>query len=232
MKLNPVFGKGTGKVGGLVFANVAGEQVVREYNSSVSNPNTEAQVGQRARFKLASQLATALSNTIAIPKKGLVSARNQFVKKNFAAINEQDGEASVGFEHLQLTDSNIAIPALLAGIENGTLTLSLTGDASQIADRVVYNVYKIDDNNQLVFVTSGICETAGTGGTFPTTLNVSVDNGVAYAYGIKDKNAAATAKYENYQVSSGEKIASLVANRSMSASDYSFTKTVGTAFAE
>ena len=54
MKLNGIVGKGTGKLGASVFAISGGEQIVRQYNPVVSNPNTDAQVAQRAKLKLMS----------------------------------------------------------------------------------------------------------------------------------------------------------------------------------
>ena len=76
MKLYGLFGKGSGKLGSSVFAISSGEQIVREYNPVVENPNTPAQVEQRAKFKLLSQLASDLASALAFKKEGLVSTRN------------------------------------------------------------------------------------------------------------------------------------------------------------
>ena len=51
MKLVGILGSGSGKLGSSVFSTVAGETVVRQYQPTVANPNTEAQVNQRARMK-------------------------------------------------------------------------------------------------------------------------------------------------------------------------------------
>lgn len=228
MKLNPVFGKGTGKVGGLVFANVSGEQVVREYNGSVSNPNTEAQVGQRAKFKLASQLAATMNDNIAIPKKGMVSARNQFVKKNIGSITMSNDTASVDYEKLQLTDGTVKLPSLQsATLSSSTMQVSFTEDVSELVDRVIYTVYKKRDDGTLQFVTSQVQTVPDESGDFRITLPFSDGDNVIYAYGMKDKSAAARTKYENYNVQTGTKIASLVATRTFTSADYIFTETVG-----
>ena len=228
MKINPIFGKGTGKVGGLVFANVSGEQVIREYNGNVSNPNTEAQVGQRAKFKLASQLAAAMSSEIAIPKKGMTSARNLFVKKNIGSITVSDETASVDYEKLQLTEGSIRLPELQGGTTSSTeMQVSLLEDVSALVDRIVYSVFKKQNDGSLQFVTSKVVTESGQDGQFETTLPFSGEECVVYAYGMKDKNAAARAKYENYNVQTGTKIASLVASRTFSTADYNFSVTVG-----
>lgn len=227
MKLNGITGKGSGKLGSSVFANVAGEQVVRQYNGNVSNPNTEAQVGQRAKFKLASQLAAAMSGEIAIPKKGMVSARNQFVKKNIGAISVSENTASVSFPALQLTDGSVNLGSLSASYGVGGLEVSIDGNPSAVADRVVYNVYLITEDNELQLYASKIVTTPGTNGSFSTTFEAENEKFAVYAYGIKDKSEAATTKYENYNIQTATEVARLVATRSLSASEYSFTKTIG-----
>lgn len=227
MKLNGITGKGSGKLGSSVFANVAGEQVVRQYNGNVSNPNTEAQVGQRAKFKLASQLAAAMSEEIAIPKKGMTSARNLFVKKNIGKISVADDTASVSFPDIQLTDGTINLGSLSASYGVSGIEVAIDGNPSAVASRVVYNVYKITENNELQFFASKIMEKDAANTNFSTSFTAEAENFAVYAYGIKDKNEAATAKYENYNIQTSSQIARLVATRSISTSDYSFTKTIG-----
>ena len=227
MKLNPIFGKGTGKVGALVFANVAGEQVVREYNGSVSNPNTEAQVGQRAKFKLASQLAATMSEEIAIPKKGMTSARNLFVKKNIGSISVTNDAASVSFPDLQLTDGSVNLGELVASYGVNGLEVSISGNPAAVADRVVYNVYKITADDELQFFNSKIVEKTASNSSFETSFTAENEKFAVYAYGIKDKNEAATTKYASYNIETSNQVAKLVATRTLSTSDYTFTKTIG-----
>ena len=68
---------------------------------------------------------------------------------------------------------------------------------------------------------------AGENGTFPATLNGAAGNIVIWAYGMKDLNASATAKYGNMQVSSADDLAKLMVTRQLSSSDYRFSKTRG-----
>ena len=103
MKLYGLFGKGSGKRGSSVFAISSGEQIVREYNPVVENPNTPAQAEQRAKFKLLSQLATDLANALAFKKEGLVSARNKFIAYNMKAVAYDEPTASVDLQALSVT---------------------------------------------------------------------------------------------------------------------------------
>ncbi len=55
-KQTSLFGKISGKLGAVVFSTSGGATISREYNPHVANPNTDAQINQRARMKLMSQL--------------------------------------------------------------------------------------------------------------------------------------------------------------------------------
>ena len=77
--------KGKGKLGNIVCSTIAGETIARDYNPEVSNPNTESQVEQRAKFKLMSQLGSIMAPVIAIAKVKNQSSRNLFVRKNMGA---------------------------------------------------------------------------------------------------------------------------------------------------
>lgn len=51
-----VHSKAKGKIGGIVYQQYEGLQVAKEYQPNVMNPQTPAQMGARAKFKLASQV--------------------------------------------------------------------------------------------------------------------------------------------------------------------------------
>lgn len=232
MKLYGMAGKGTGKKGSDVYAISGGEQIVRQYNPVVSNPNTDGQVTQRARFKLASQLSAALAPSIVIPKKGLLSARNQFVKKNMDYIYSNAGGATASYENLQLTDGNRGLPGI--GVESSgqdAIQLFLASDVIASVSRVVYNIYTKTTENQLQLATSRVVPITSSNPDANVTLGRPAGDIVIYAYGMIDKNTGATAKYGNYQVQSGQDIAALVASRKLSAADYSFTQTRGVTLA-
>lgn len=228
MKLTGISGTGSGKLGSTVFATVAGQQVVRQYQPVVANPSTVRQVNSRSKLKLASQLAAALSDVIAIPKQGMKSSRNLFIKKNYGLLAASNGVAQISYENVQLTTGNGGIAAITASRDNeNKLTIKLQDSAAPAISRVVYMVYKKTDEGELQMVRSAICETEGENRDFECEIAAASGELVLYAYGMKDANASATAKYANLQCSTGVDIARLVANRTIKSEDFAFTGTRG-----
>lgn len=229
MKLQGILGKGTGKLGNAVFAVSGGEQIMREYNPNVSNPNTEKQVAQRAKLKLLSQVAAALSSAIAIPKEGLVSSRNLFIKLNFDYALYANGEANVDLSSLQLTKSTLAMPSPSITEGEGKITVQLEHAAPVSFSRVAYVVCKVDTEKKISVETSAIATEAGEGRNFAAVIPVErTEKLIVYAYGMIDKSSVATAKYENYQVENTLDLATLVSGRALGAGDFVFTQTNST----
>lgn len=228
MKLNGIIGKGTGKLGSSVFAIIGGVQIMREYNPEVSNPNTVAQIAQRAKLKLMSQLAAALAPALLFVKQGLVSARNQFVSKNIGFASYQNDTASIALNDLQLTPSSVAFPGVGAVSGGaGTLAVSLDGAAAADIKRVAYYVFKEVDDNQLQYVQSTIVTEAGVNRTFPHEFTIANGSYVVYAYGIKDNNTSATMKYENYAAEVEDAEATLAVEAIFRSAAYLPTRTSG-----
>ena len=224
-----LFGKINGKIGGVVFSTSGGVQISREYNPNVANPNSEAQVNQRARMKLMSQLSSTMAPVITMQKMGLVSARNQFTKKNFGFSYVSKGEAQISYENIQLTAGNAALPRIVFGGSGGAFYLELEQSADASISRVVWIAYRKTAEAKLQFYYSAIEETAGANGKFRHQLpaNFPTDNFVFYAYGMKDLNAKATAQYGDLNVTTANDLATLVASRKISMTDYQFTQTRG-----
>lgn len=219
--------KGSGKLGNMVVARVAGETIARDYNPNVANPNTDLQVGQRSRFKLASQVSAALAPIIAIPRQGLKSARNLFVKKNFENFVKVGDNSAVNLPALQITAGSIAVPVVYVGRENNVLTMCINEAAPEYISRMVYCLYKVDAQQQLQLVQSFVQNDPGSDADFAvSTTNISGQI-LVLAYGIADANASASAKYADYAVASAQDIAQLVATRTLSTIDFRFTKTAG-----
>lgn len=228
MKLNGFVGKGSGKLGSSVFAISGGEQIVRVYNPQVSNPNTDAQVAQRAKLKLMSQLAAALAPALGFKKQGLVSARNQFISKNIGQADYQDNEASIALEEIQLTNSSTPIPSIVTeGEEGGVLNVELESAANGDIKRVVYVVYEVTEDETLRYVASKVVSEAGAQNKFPDVFNLYEGSFVVYAYGVKDTNSDATIKYENYIASSTDGNASLQVVELFRSALYGLTMTTG-----
>lgn len=228
-RINSILGKINGKVGNMVFASTGGEVIAREYNPNVSNPSTTNQVNQRAKLKLMSQLAAALAPVIVVPKEGLKSSRNLFIKKNIGSVDAHEGIAQVTYENLQITNGNAAIPAIhIVRSANAGVQVNLEERCDAAVSRVVYILYKKTSEQTLQYVQSVVVENATNEGNFPGQLIYAEGDIVVFAYGMKDLNSKATAKYDDYNVESGLDIAQLAMSRSISMSDYQFTQTRGT----
>lgn len=219
--------KGSGKLGNMVVASVAGETIARDYNPNVANPNTNLQVGQRSRFKLASQVSAALAPVIAIPRQGLKSARNLFVKKNFENFVKVGDNSAVNLPALQITAGAIAVPVIAVDRTNTTTDVQLLVNDTTGLARMVYCQYKVTADQQLQLVDSAVIENDNDEMLFVAQLSKVSGAVLILGYGIYDTNASASAKYADYAVASGQDIAQLVATRAMSTSDFRFTKTAG-----
>lgn len=228
MKLNGIFGTGSGKVGASVWAVSSGVQIVRPYQPNVSNPNTDAQVAQRAKLKLMSQLAVDVAPVLAFVKKGLVSARNQFIQKNIGNATFEDGVASIPTETLQLTPGTAAIPAVQvqAGSEND-LSVQLTASALNVADRVLYAYFVKGEDQQALLVSSQIVDDETANHNFPATFTKQTGDGFILAYGLKAKSASAKGEYDDYTLENSAANAELFTTRKLNLNDYTFTKTTG-----
>lgn len=228
MKLNGLLGTGSGKLGTSVFTTVKGTQIVRQHQPVVTNPSTKLQVAQRSRFKLVSQIAASMADVIAIPRMGLTSSRNLFIKKNMPAVLGDVEGAQVSYEKLQLTNGTAALPNIIAGRAGIDLSLQLASNVSKIVNRVIYCIFTKNSDGQLMLNTSAIVSEAGVDGKFLLETDNIPGDLVIYAYGMKDTSASASATFGNYKVTNASDIATLVSNRSISTKDFIFTKTRGT----
>lgn len=241
-KVTSLYGKTTGKIGSIVFSTSGGETIAREYNPHVANPNTQAQVDQRARMKLMSQLSASLSPVIAMQKEGLVSKRNKFVKRNFANSYASGGVAQISYENVQLTEGNAALPIIAGevvtkdGAKKGVVYL-YDAPATSIS-RVVWCIFQKTDEGKLSLLDSQIITqrydetTEGYFAFYSEELYFDSEdkamlNYVIYAYAMSDTSERAAAQYGNLQVSSANDLARLVANRTINFTDYLFSQTRG-----
>lgn len=232
-KQTSLFGKISGKLGAVVFSTSGGETISREYNPHVANPSTQAQVDQRARLKLMSQLSSALSPVLAMTKNGLVSQRNKFTKINFPASYALNGVAQITYENVQLTEGNTALPALsaLGVVDSNKMTID-TGfqqAPSATINRVVYCLFRKSNEGKLEYVLSQIVSDRKLPDNqvfFNVAFkNLPVAEYVIFAYGMSDTSERATASYGNLNVVTASDLARLVATRAISFSDYQFTQT-------
>lgn len=222
------FLKGVGKIENIVVSQMGGVSIARAYQPNVSNPKTDKQVDQRARLKLASQIAAAMSPVIAIPKNGLVSARNEFIKKNMDLVTALQGTAQMEIAKIQITNGSVPLTGVEASWMENDLLINLASNPGDSVSRVVYSIFKKTNDGQLQFYKSIVSENPTSQNNYAISEEGIVGEVAIFAYGIKDLSTAAKVKYDNYNIASGTDIAKLVSTRTMNASDYQFTKTSGT----
>lgn len=228
MKQISPLSKGSGKLGATVFAVNSGVQIAREYQPKVANPNTEAQQVTRARFKLISQLAAVMATVIAIKKDGLKTGRNQFQSENFDIVNYEDGEASINLNLVQLTKSNRAFAGFIADRSSGSkIAVQLLTNQAATIDRVVYILYKKNEDESLELLDSRVADEAGNDGKFPVELPYTDSAVVIYGYGVKDTNESITAKFGNLVAPNAEKVAKLLVSSTENMNAVNLTKTAG-----
>lgn len=247
-----LFGKVNGKIGSVVFSTSGGKTIAREYNPNVANPSTEAQVNQRSRMKLMSQISSALAPVIVMPKDGLVSSRNQFVKKNFMWSMAAGGTAQVSYENLQITNSNRGLPQVSLKTDGSDPAIGLVSKPSADVKSVVYALFGKNSEGGLDFIGSFIISTATDESQYPDLFfQMIIDNAgytkgvpknfrtdtwdqynevVVYAYGISDDKESARAKYGNVNFDTAVDVAKLVGTRTIDFASTLFTMTRGATF--
>ena len=220
--------KGKGKLGNIVLSTVAGETIARDYNPEVANPNTAAQVEQRAKFKLMSQLGSVVAPVIAIPKDGMKSKRNLFVKENFGLTSFSGDTASVNLNQIQLTKSNKSFAGIKVtrGAQNA-ITAQLQADSAASVSKVVYIMLKKEMDGSLMLVGQAVATEAGADGKFAASLPATAGEIVVYGYTLAEATAKATATFANLKALTAETVAKVIANRELSAGDLSTSKTAG-----
>lgn len=222
----------SGKLADTVMSVRNGEQLARKYQPVVFNPSTPAQVAQRAKLKLLSQLSAVVAPVIAIPREGSVSSRNLFTKHNFPLVTYAGNTASVTLNNIQLTKSVVAMPAITASrdSESGMVNAALSYAVSGLS-RVVYCFFLKSGGDSLSLLNTEVVENASTAPStfastpFGTTFTSEI---VVLAYGVRDNTESARAVFGDMQVVNAETVAKVVVNRTLTEADITLTKTEGT----
>lgn len=218
----------TGKLADVVMSVRNGEQLARKYQPIVYNPSTPAQIAQRAKLKLLSQLSAVFGPSIAIPREGSVSSRNLFTKLNYplTSFDQTTEQASVALDAIQVTKSSVAAPsvflftrretAIPAGVSNESLPAGTS--------RVVYILCKkIGDS--LVYVDSKVATAPGASTHWDVEFPLSNDEMELYVYAVRDNTETARAKFGELQAVTAETIAKLLVTRTITEADVTLTRT-------
>lgn len=223
-----------GRVGGSVFRVRAGETIEAQYQPNVSNPSTPGQVAARAKMKLMSQLSAVMAPAIAIAPDGNKSSRNLFTKVNYSrttyVAGDDGGHADINIAEIQLTKSVIGMGALfqVSRTEN-TLVVGASIRSEQSLTGVIYNAFVREADGRLLFLQQVDVKEAGNEGIYPATLTMPSATSTVYilAYGYRLLSEKAQVVYGNVENGTLNSIASLVASRTLLASDIQLTETRG-----
>lgn len=90
-KIYGINGNISGKQGNNVFAILRGETILRKYQPIVANPNTQAQVSERAKFKVASQLSSIIPAAILSGMAPMARAKKIALRNVFSSMNLKAG---------------------------------------------------------------------------------------------------------------------------------------------
>lgn len=224
-KINPLLGKGTGKVGAFLLQVNSGVQILKEKPVKVANPQTDAQVEQRAKLKLMSQLAADMAQSIGFQKSGLVSARNQFISKNIEKCTFEDNEAKIQLADIDLTPGSVIMPYPVFGQAGA---FELVGGAPANVNAVLYALYHVIDSYRLALADQKIVTEAGAERKFPTTLENVSGQQICFVYGVTGTAGAGLVDYEDYEAADGGNFAVLQYVRRIVTKGGSLTKTNAT----
>ena len=214
----------TGKLGGSVFSIRNGVVIERQYQPYVANPSTPAQVQARAKLKLMSQLSEVMAPIIAIPKEGIVSSRNLFVKKNYPSATYANNRADINLTGLDVTGGILAIPAVTGSVASSTVSMRMA-QALEGFDRVVYGIFIRLDDGSLRYV-NAVTALAGADNQYAATYNTESNlPTLVVAYAIRFNTEKARVVFSNIDVSSATYIANIIASARVSQTDVSLSET-------
>ena len=179
---NPITTKWQGTLGGFQYRIVRGNQVIAERASHVRNPQTKAQVENRAKFKLASQFSALWNNILdanAAHKIGdTVLSRAKATKLAHAMAQFNNNEARVQLRNF-VGAWNAALPQ-----DASNFTLTFTAATQQISGtlgtKVAYKVVAFDEAGVVLGSTTQVVEL----GTAPETIVLPVVRGTVGRYDI------------------------------------------------
>lgn len=219
MKLQGFVGKGSGKFGASVWTVRKGVQVVREYTDKVTNPNTPAQVGQRAKFKLLSQLGAVVAG------EGMFfrnlnpgeSMRNAFMRANMPAVTlSPTGDvALLNVDAVVLTDGHTTAPSATFNRLTGALSVDVSAEGMSDIVGIGYAVITLPEVGRVIGYSARVekaeSATAITATIFtPSSLMIKTN---VLVWGYRFADAAARARYEAIAASETADVVALEFNR-------------------
>lgn len=222
---SPFLTGATGKFAGAAFQQSPGNGTILREVVKPTNPSTEAQVEQRAKFKLMSQVATAFKSVIAMKREGNITPRNMFVKLNshLLTFDKAQSRAEIELAKLQLTKSAQAVR-----IVPEYNAEAFTGGADILADMdILYGaifvlVRPLENGISIKEIARETLEEPEN--AVSHTFEGVEANDVILAYGITQDTTGLSVKYGNIAATEAEAWLSVLNNLAESSS---LTQTVG-----
>lgn len=224
---SPFLTGATGKFAGAAFQQSPGNGTILREVVKPINPSTEAQVEQRAKFKLMSQVASAFKPVIAMKREGNITPRNMFVKINspLLSFDSVGKQARINLDELQLTKSAQAVGLQIAYDEdNHNAVATLSAEMPILYGAVFLYVTPTDDGCGVTIkniVRETVKEAAAS--ISHTFENASFDH-LILAYGITQDTAGLEVKYGNFEHVDAKTFLRVLSNLAESSS---LTKTAG-----
>lgn len=206
MKLQGFVGKGSGKLGASVWAVRKGVQVVRQYTSNVTNPNTPAQAGQRAKFKLLTQLGAIVAGDGMFFRniKPGESMRNVFMRANMPAVtlSPTGNVALLNVGQVVLTDGLRPAPSATFNRTSGTLSVDLSAAAVSDIMGIGYAVITMPEVGRVIGYSARAEKTEGETSITATIIAAprEMRKTNVLIWGYRFTNEAARVKYESIAV--------------------------------
>lgn len=187
----------SGKAGGVVFAKGAdGSTIMRPYQSKVKNPNTTAQLGVRAKFKMLSLVGTGMRNALMLAANRGETQRNAFIRINFKNATVAGTVASINAESLVISRGTTPLGgaptfSVNTGVANSYSITIPGGGANTIGYAV--GVIVLDPVNGTPDVYSYYFNGSAT--KYITLPSDSLENCRVYAFRIEASTSDAAASY-------------------------------------
>lgn len=203
---SPFLTGATGKFAGAAFQQSPGNGTILREVVKPTNPSTEAQVEQRAKFKLMSQVATAFKSVIAMKREGNITPRNMFVKLNSYLLDFDKAEkkATIDLLQLQLTKSSEYVEVnAVAGEEGTNVTLS-----SQLPDLYGGVFVLVGENNEnssiIIKKIETVTQAEPTQSISHSFTGVQTGLDFVLAYGFTQNAEGLSVSYDNYSKDDAE----------------------------
>ena len=232
-KLVGLFGKASGKKGDAVLAVRNGEQIMRQWNPIVKNPNTTRQMNVRAKMKLMSQFSAVVESIIAIDPLKAASPRNIFVKTNYGLVTINGNAAEMQLKDIQLTKSAEGMVDFSADrTKPDEIAVFLNEANTNNFDAVVYAALVINADGSMRVWDSTVVTTPGDSRIFRGSLAYTLDPIVIYAYGVAYNDSRASVAFSNIEGEAASFVAGLIVNHSQKMVGSSLTMTKGLVMGE